>query len=211
MSLETAFKNLKRKSSVLAQTAGVLLAGLVFGLVANAVSPRGLRLSRDYFPGGGGAVAATGTNSGLVRTNVAGGAQSSTNSATVLRLRQKGLQAIDTAEAVELFNDPLYQHGIILFVDARNTEHFQAGHIPGAHQFDHYHAEQFLPSLLPICTAAQKVVVYCTGGECEDSEFAAITLAELGVPKENIFVYTGGITEWKAAGHKIETGAAKNP
>jgi rhodanese-related sulfurtransferase len=60
---------------------------------------------------------------------------------------------------------------------------------------------------MPLCLTAQKIVVYCTGGECEDSEFAAIMLRDAGVPRENLFVYTGGITEWKSQGRPVETGA----
>jgi rhodanese-related sulfurtransferase len=49
-------------------------------------------------------------------------------------------------------------------------------------------------------------VVYCNGGECEDSEFAAIMLRDAGVPREMLFVFAGGIVEWKAAGLPVETG-----
>jgi rhodanese-related sulfurtransferase len=52
-----------------------------------------------------------------------------------------------------------------------------------------------------------KVVVYCSGGECEDSEFAAIMLRDAGVPRDILFVYAGGILEWKATGLPVETGA----
>jgi rhodanese-related sulfurtransferase len=50
------------------------------------------------------------------------------------------------------------------------------------------------------------VVVYCTGGECEDSHFAAELLREAGVPATNLAVYRGGIAEWEAARLPIETG-----
>ena len=64
-----------------------------------------------------------------------------------------------------------------------------------------------MPTVLPVCLAAQKVVVYCTGGACEDSEFAALMLRDAGVPRENVYVYVGGITEWIANGLPVETGA----
>ena len=60
---------------------------------------------------------------------------------------------------------------------------------------------------MPVCQAAEKVVVYCTGGNCEDSEFAAIFLRDAGVPREKLLVYGQGITEWIALNLPIESGA----
>ena len=49
---------------------------------------------------------------------------------------------------------------------------------------------------------------YCNGGECDDSEHAAIMLRDsLGIPKEKVFVYGGGIAEWTTNGLPIEVGA----
>ena len=110
-------------------------------------------------------------------------------------------------EVEELIHDPRYEQGLVLLIDARDDSHYQAGHIPGAWQFDHYHPEQYIPSILPACLNAQKVVVYCNGGQCEDSEFSAVMLREAGVPSDNLFVYPGGITEWKASGQPVEIGS----
>jgi rhodanese-related sulfurtransferase len=97
-----------------------------------------------------------------------------------------------------------------MLIDARDGAHYEKGHIPGAWQFDHYHAEQYLPTILPGCMNAQKVVVYCNGGACEDSEFAAILLREAGVPRERLFVYAGGISEWADSGRLVETGMRRS-
>ena len=107
----------------------------------------------------------------------------------------------------QFFGDPRREQDQIVFIDARDDQHYQAGHIPGAYQFDHYHAENYLATVMPLCQGAQQIVVYCNGGECEDSEFAATMLKDLGIGKEKIFVYGGGITEWNRSGRKIETGA----
>ena len=98
----------------------------------------------------------------------------------------------------------------MLLIDARDDQHYEAGHIPGAWQFAHYHPDQYLPSILPACMGAQKVVVYCNGGACEDSEFAAIMLRDAGVPGDNLFVYAGGISEWMTTGQAVETGARRS-
>jgi len=163
--------------------------GAAIAFTANAISPRGLKLARNYFP------------SGQVIS------ASATNAAPAQKLRDKGLQVMETAAVSTLFRDPRVQDGLIVFIDARNTQHFQEGHIPGAYEFDHYRPEQSLPEVMPVCQTAEQIIVYCTGGDCEDSQFAAIFLRDsLAVPKEKLFVYVGGIHEWEAAGLPIETG-----
>jgi rhodanese-related sulfurtransferase len=111
---------------------------------------------------------------------------------------------------VELFRDPRYEQGLVIFIDARDDQHYAAGHIPGAWPFDRFRPEQYLPTVLPACLTAVKVVVYCNGGECEDSEFAAIMLRDAGVPREALFIYAGGITEWKAQRLPMEAGARRS-
>src|SRR5262249_34381459 len=107
-----------------------------------------------------------------------------------------------------LFKDPGYQVESIIFIDARNDEHYQQAHIPRAYQFDHFHPENYLPTIMPACQRAQQIIVYCTGGECEDSEHAAISLRDSGVASnEKIFVYPGGIKDWEAKGRPVEAGA----
>ena len=62
--------------------------------------------------------------------------------------------------------------------------------------------------MLNPCLQASQIVVYCHGGDCEDSEFAALALTQsAGVPAQKIFIYPGGLTEWEASGQPVETGA----
>jgi len=175
---------------VLVEALVVAAAGGALGWFANALSPRGIELGRNYFPGGPAA--------GLS----AGGAGAARD-----RLAAKGLQALSHEEALALLQDPRAAQGEVLFVDARDDSQYQAGHIPGAWQLDHYRMGQYLPDLLPAALAARQIVVYCAGGECEDSEFAAVVLQEAGVPRDRIWIYTGGFTAWQQAGHPIESGA----
>lgn len=161
------------------------IAGLLFALAANALSPRGLRLGRNYFPGlspSQPAVASAGATNSLQTT-----------------LQQLGLNLASSNEVAQLFRDPGYEQGLIVFVDARADHAYELGHVPGAWQLDRYRPEGYLPQVLPVCMTAQTVVVYCTGGSCEDSEFAAVMLRDAGVPAANIHVYGGGISEWTNA------------
>jgi len=186
----------------------VAVFGLIAALAANALSPRGLGLSRNYFPETGSPrreSANTGSNNPSAPSLPA-----NPSSDVAQRLQQRGLQLVANQEVVELFRDPRYEQGLVIFVDARDEPHYAAGHIPGAWQLDRFRPEQYLPAVLPACLSALKVVVYCNGGECEDSEFAAIMLREAGVPRETLFVYAGGITEWKASRLPVETGVRRS-
>jgi rhodanese-related sulfurtransferase len=194
---------MRKSNAVLLETAVVAASGLIFALTANALSPRGLKLTVDYFPSSGvvapAKVAPTATPS--TGAKIPGPLE-----ATTQRLAQHGLQVVTSNEVVELSGDPRLEAGLIMLIDARDETHYKTGHIPGAWQFDQYHSEQYLPELLPKCMNADKVVVYCNGGACEDSEFAAIMLRNAGVAPAKLFVYAGGITEWMGNGLRVETG-----
>jgi rhodanese-related sulfurtransferase len=199
---------MRNANSVLKEAALVAAIGLALALAANTVSPRGLRLNRDYFPNAGTSPAPA--QNGATATAPSPHSPADALQATVKRLEQHGLQVITSNGVAESFADPRYEQGLIVLIDARDDEHYQKGHIPGAWQFDHYHAEQYLPTILPICMSAQKIVVYCNGGACEDSEFATIMLRDAGVPRDLLYVYAGGITEWASSGQAVELGARRS-
>ncbi|MGB7769177.1 MAG: rhodanese-like domain-containing protein [Verrucomicrobiia bacterium] len=192
---------------ILLEAALVAVVGGAFAFAANQISPRGLALARNYFP--------TGINNS-VRLAAATGlpvAASSANPATPSpaqqladQMKQKGLQLIDGRRAVQLFHDSRLKPGVIVFIDARDEEHYRAGHVPGAYEFDPYHPEKYFPAVLPVCQTAEQIVVYCHGGDCDDSETAALLLRDVGIPNQKLFVYGGGMTEWTNNRLPIETG-----
>src|ERR1051325_7709976 len=198
---------------VVLEALAVTAAGLAFALAATLVSPRGLSLTRNYFPGAAATTAQAGPGPDL---NVNAGAPA-TNSAArtaeevaIAHLKTKGLNPGVGREALQLVRDPQYEMELTVFVDARDDRHYQEGHIPGAYQFDRYYPEKHLAAVLAACLNATKIVVYCSGGTCEDSEFAALTLKDAGLPQDHLFVYVGGMTEWAASGFPIEIGARKS-
>ena len=109
-----------------------------------------------------------------------------------------------------LFHDPRFEQGLVVFIDARNDQHYLEGHIPGAYQLDHFYPERYLATVLPVCQTAEQILVYCNGGACDDSLQTAIFLRDAGIPKERLFVYGGGMTEWMAKGLPVETGPRKS-
>ena len=183
-----------------------LLVAAIGGLLAfcgNALSPRGISLSRDFFPGSKTPApnpqTSASTNPAVTPTRTPG------TEVLAQKLKAQGLELAGADRVIELFKDPRRAQNQIVFIDARDDSHYQAGHIPGAYQFDHFRAERFLGTVVPAVQAAELVVVYCKGGECEDSEHAALTLSNF-VPKEKLLIYAGGITEWMAKGSDVETG-----
>jgi rhodanese-related sulfurtransferase len=181
--------------------------GVAFAFLANQLSPRGLNPAMNYFPGDAKpstvpAPAVPPLTSG--GTNVP--APSSAD-ALAARLKGNGLQLLDRAGVEKLFHDPRRQENLIMFIDARDEDHYQEGHIPGAFEFYPYHPEKYLETVLTPCQIAGQIIVYCTGGDCEDSESAALFLRDAGgVPGAKLLIYGGGMTEWEAAGLPVESG-----
>jgi rhodanese-related sulfurtransferase len=126
------------------------------------------------------------------------------------QVRAEGLRLVDCSQMTNLFQDPRCEQGLVVFIDARNDEHYQEGHIPGAYQLDHFYPERYLAATLPVCQTAEQILIYCNGGACDDSLQTAIFLRDAGIPRERLFIYAGGITEWTAKGLPVETGARKS-
>ena len=179
----------------------VAVVGGVFALAANHFSPRGLSLNRNYFPQG---IAPALPAVPAAGTNVPAFASSSSPSRPG---KPKEWKLIDGHQAVQLFHDSHLKPGVIVFIDARDKEPYLGGHIPGAYEFDPYHPEKYFPGVIPACQAAEQIVVYCHGGNCDDSQSAAHLLREVGIPVRKLFIYAGGITDWSNHHQAVETGA----
>jgi rhodanese-related sulfurtransferase len=189
--------------NVLLEALLVALIGAAFAFAANLASPRGLALTRNYFPAGISRPAPAPVATSVANTNAPATAPAQLLAA---RLREQGLQSVDGHQAAQLFHDPRFKQGSIAFIDARDEQHYREGHIPGACEFDPYYPEKYFPTALPVCQAAEQIVVYCNGGDCDDSESAAILLREVGIANRKLFVYPGGIPEWTTNGLPVEIG-----
>jgi len=183
----------------------VAVIGAALAFAANALSPHGLELTKDYFPGDktSSPVAATGANApGAVGANT-----NSPPETLAAQLRKSGLQLADSNQVAQFFHDPRREQDWVIFIDARDDEHYAAGHIPGAYLFDRFQYQNYLTNVVQPCLTAQYIVFYCNGGTCDASEQAAIMLRDsIGIPKEKVFVYGGGIGEWSTNGLPLEIG-----
>ncbi len=160
----------------LAQAGLLLLSSLLMAFGLNAVRADGLDLSWDYF------LAET-SNEGL----------------------ESEFTLIGLEEAKEWWTYRADEIPGIYFVDARRGKTFVQGHIPDAVPLDHWADREDWPQdALEKLRQASKVIVYCAGGDCEDSFNLATELVyRHQVPPEIIAVFEGGYAAWKEAGLEI--------
>jgi rhodanese-related sulfurtransferase len=193
------------RRSLLLEGLFVAALGILLAFLANSVSPRGLALNRNYFP------TDISTSHPDTATTSSAAQTGSTNPPSALevlanQLHQEGIGLVDSIQVKTLFKDPRLRQGAIIFIDARDDEHYQGGHIPEAYQLDYYRPATYLATVLPLCQTAEQIVVYCNGGDCEDSKHTAIFLRDAGIPASKLLVYAGGIMEWTTNGLPVETG-----
>jgi molybdopterin/thiamine biosynthesis adenylyltransferase/rhodanese-related sulfurtransferase len=92
-----------------------------------------------------------------------------------------------------------------LFVDVREPDEWDEGHIPGAVYTGRGRLEQRIEGLVP--DKSRELVVYCSAGS--RSAFATKTLEELGY--ENVVNLSGGFSDWKRNGFEITIPRALSP
>jgi rhodanese-related sulfurtransferase len=115
----------------------------------------------------------------------------------------------DKVAYVELHGDDvaqLYKSGV-LFLDARRSSVYAEGHIAGARSFPVWESD-IMDRVGALANEnrdpKQPIVIYCSGGDCEDSHMLAEKL--WGVFFTNAYVYKDGFPDWKARGGAIHTG-----
>ncbi len=113
-----------------------------------------------------------------------------------LHIRKHAYYELTFDEAADLFLSEENQAEAYVWVDARNDDDFEEGHIVGAIQCDHYQLENYLDAVLEYAAGAEKVIVYCNGGECEDSILVCQDLEDAGVPKDLLYLYADGWSAW---------------
>jgi rhodanese-related sulfurtransferase len=84
-----------------------------------------------------------------------------------------------------------------LFLDARRTREYEAGHITGAQSASAWEADllEKITKTREEYPAEAPIVVYCgSSKECEDSKIVSRQLKEVGFT--SIMIYQGGFPEW---------------
>jgi len=99
----------------------------------------------------------------------------------------------------------------VLFLDARRTSVYEQGHIAGARPFSVWESDidekvnKLFEERGDPKQQAEPIVVYCSGGDCEDSHMLAQKL--WGIQYNNVYVYKDGFPDWQKHGAAIHTGS----
>lgn len=173
------------------EMAGILVAACAVGVIANSINADGIQIGNDYFP-----------KLSPPPPDDNGGDEPRDD-----QLPEHGLQSASFEDVAE-YADLLFESdGYIMILDARDDASYKEGHIPGALQVNHYKQDKYLPDIMTMLEEAGVIVVYCNGGNCEDSILLATSLiSQHGLPHENVYVYEGGIKEWKDRNQALTEG-----
>jgi molybdopterin/thiamine biosynthesis adenylyltransferase/rhodanese-related sulfurtransferase len=117
----------------------------------------------------------------------------SPSGAEVIRRIRSQIDELDPSEVKAL-------NGEAVLLDVRESEEWDAGHIPGAKHVPRGYLESRIEGVIG-SDRDQRVVIYCASGQ--RSALAANTLKEL-LGYENVASMNGGITLWKDRGYDVE-------
>lgn len=98
----------------------------------------------------------------------------------------------------------------VLFLDARRTSVYEDGHIAGARSFSVWESDvddkvmKLFDERGEPEQQLQPIVLYCSGGACEDSHMLAQKL--WGLQFNNVLVYKDGFPDWQKRGGAVRTG-----
>jgi rhodanese-related sulfurtransferase len=103
----------------------------------------------------------------------------------------------------------LYDRGAF-FVDARRTAAYREGHVRGAQSIPVWEsdADERVKALLDSGRDTNApIVVYCSGGDCEDSHELAQKL--WGITFDAVYVYRDGFPDWQKRGWPVAAGGER--
>jgi len=110
------------------------------------------------------------------------------------------------------FADVKTLHGRnVLFLDARRTSVYEQGHIAGAKPYSVWESDiddkvrKLFDERSDPRDQSLPIVIYCSGGDCEDSHMLAQKL--WGIQFNNLYVYKDGFPDWQQHGAPAHTGA----
>src|SRR4051795_9325000 len=120
----------------------------------------------------------------------------SPSGAEVIRQIRSQVEEVDPSEVKATLSNG---NGIVL-LDVRESDEWDAGHLPGAKHVARGYLESRVEGAIG-SDRSQRVIVYCASGQ--RSALAADTLKNL-LGYENVASMNGGITLWKDRGYDVE-------
>ena len=104
---------------------------------------------------------------------------------------------IDATKAHEFLDD-----GETIFVDTRDDAEYSEGHVRGALSLPDSNKEERFPSVQPLLAEEGRIILYCSGPECEMAEKTAYLLVQLGY--RSLMIMSDGFPAWQKAGYPVE-------
>ena len=89
-------------------------------------------------------------------------------------------------------------------LDARREGEYRTGHLPTALSLPDERREDGLAGLQGLLAPADVLMVYCNGRFCDEGLLLAVFLRQQGYT--NLWLFTGGMEDWRKAGRRVETG-----
>lgn len=105
--------------------------------------------------------------------------------------------------------DAMWLHATgVPFLDARRTSTYKEGHVAGARPVSVWESDvdEKVMALIGEQDGAKPLVLYCSGGDCEDSHLLAQKLWGAGF--NDVLVYRDGFPDWVKRGGAVRRGAA---
>ncbi|MEO8210761.1 MAG: rhodanese-like domain-containing protein [bacterium] len=166
----------------------ILFASLIIGLIANAISSKGIPLIRD--------------------DSKRFAVDSSKTNVTDLKQQRGKLNKAGYYQPVNIPVEAakqLFDEGV-LFVDGRVPEEFQTGHIKGAINIDYKifkdKTKEEKQEIMKNIKKEQLIVSYCGSDSCEISIDNAYEMAKAGY--DDVKIYLGGYKEWNKLAYPTE-------
>ncbi len=121
----------------------------------------------------------------------------SPSGAEVIRQIKSQIEEVDPSEVNSAVSNGNGSRPVL--IDVRESEEWDAGHIPGAKHVPRGYLESRIEGAAP--DRSERIVLYCASGN--RSALAAHTLKDM-LGYENVESMTGGITLWKDRGYDVE-------
>ena len=152
----------------------LLVVSIALAMLVNFLSPSGIALVGQWD-----------TSQGVITASPSGTEE------------EKPEEINSVARAMEIFDN-----GNVLFVDARSSDNYEDGHIPGAISLPVGQFDEQIESFLNQHPPDAFIVTYCSGRTCEDSHNLAQLLSDVGYTHLRVFI--DGFPGWKAEGYPVE-------
>jgi rhodanese-related sulfurtransferase len=184
---------------ILKQILIILVISAVFGLTANAINPKGVKLILEKNIYALDSAKQKKTIDGFVNNPYDTNSKKTSNNMLSGKMNKEGFIEPENI-SVELAKNLFDRNA--LFVDARNKEEYDSVHVKGAICLPYVDFKsKSVQDRIDIMKKYNKdgiIVVYCRGDKCEMSIDLAYEIARLGF--NSVSIYRGGIKEWKEKG-----------